>query len=94
MKLQIFAVRDSKSGQFGTPMFMQSVGIVLRSLGDEVNKGGDNSIISQHPEDFELFHLGEWDTDSSRFDLFPDPKTLVLCGSLKINGSGAHAVRQ
>lgn len=87
MKLLIFAVRDSKSSQFGTPMFLQSEGIAVRSLGDEVNKGSADSIISQHPEDFELFYLGEWDTESSQFALLPAPRSVVLCASLKVRGT-------
>lgn len=87
MKLYIFAVRDSKSSQFGTPMFLQSEGIAVRSLGDEVNKGNSDSIVAQHPEDFELFHLGEWDTDSAQFVLLPAPRSVVLCTSLKVRGN-------
>lgn len=85
MNLQVFTVRDSKSNTFGSPMFLQTVGTCIRSLADEVNKNQE-SMVYQHPEDFELFHLGQWDTDTARFELFPDPKSVVVCSQLK-NGS-------
>lgn len=86
MKLQIFVIRDSKSNSYGNPMFLQTPGTAIRSLSDEVNKNKE-SMVYNHPEDFELFHLGEWDAITSRFELFTDPRSLGVCTNFKVNGS-------
>lgn len=86
MKLYVFALRDSKSAQFGTPMFLQSEGVCVRSLSDEVNKNKE-SMVHQHPEDFELFYLGDWDTETCVFTLLPAPRSVVLCSSLKVGSA-------
>lgn len=68
MKLFIFAVRDSASDQFGNPMFLISSGQAMRSFTDEVNREAPDNLMFQHPDDFELFELGEFDTVSGVFD--------------------------
>lgn len=87
MKIQVFALRDLKSNQFGSPLFLQNVQVCLRSLSDEVNSGDSSSLVRQHPEDFELYHLGEWDPQTARFELFADPRSIVLAGTLKQGAS-------
>lgn len=87
MKLQIFVVRDSKANTFGNPFFLSSVGVAVRSLSDEINRQQDPTTLSNHPEDFELYHLGEYDPIPGRFELFPDPRSVTVCSQLKVNGS-------
>lgn len=89
MKLQVFAVRDAKAQTFGNPFCFPTAGVALRSLASEVNKGGPDSMIAQHPDDFEIFHLGEFDPQVARFDLFDDPRPLMLASGLKTSGNGS-----
>lgn len=57
----VCAVRDSAAGVFGQPIFVPSLGVANRSFADEVNRVDANNQLNVHPEDFELFHLGEFD---------------------------------
>jgi len=67
MKLNIFAVRDQATDQFGNPMFLVSTGQAIRSFGDEINNKESNNLLNKHPEDYALYHLGEYDTDTGTF---------------------------
>jgi hypothetical protein len=78
VNLLIFAVRDAKSDQFGTPMFLVSAGQALRSFSDEVNSKSDAaSLIAKHPSDFDLFQLGSYDTETGLFSCAA-PRQLAL----------------
>lgn len=68
MKRLIFAVRDRASDTFGNPMFVPSRGQAIRSFADEVNRVSSENILSQHPEDFDLYELGFYDDDTALFD--------------------------
>lgn len=83
MIYQICVVRDLAIGAFGVPFFVQSVGQAKRSFGDEVNK--PDSPIHQHPEDYELFHLGSYDDGSTHFDLAAVPMPLGSARSYLID---------
>ncbi len=62
MKFKIFTVFDSKAEAFNTPFFLAAKGQAVRAFEDEVNS--ENSEFSKHPEDYTLFCLGEYDSDT------------------------------
>lgn len=68
MKLRIFAVRDSATQSFGTPMFMVANGQAVRSFSDEVNRQDKDNQLYSHPDDFELYVVGEYSTDDGSFE--------------------------
>lgn len=67
MKMQVFCVRDRASDQYGNPMFLLSSGQALRSFADEVNRAASDNLMFQHPDDFDLYYLGEFDTSDGVF---------------------------
>ena len=69
MKLKIFAVRDRATDQFGTPMFLMAIGQAVRSFTDEVNRMDKDNQLYLHPDDFDLYTLGEFDSDSGLFSV-------------------------
>lgn len=83
MKLQIFAVRDRATDQYGNPMFLVSAGQALRSFSDEVNRQDTNNSIYQHPDDYDLFSLGIYDTDTGLFQT-NNPQQIGIGKDLKI----------
>lgn len=74
MILKMFALMDSKVGEFMQPWFSQHTGQATRAVADLVNDGGE-SMISRHAEDFALFELGQFDTTTGQFELHP-PQSL------------------
>jgi len=57
--LGAFTIRDSASEAFMRPFFAQSKGSAIRSFSDMVN--GSDHPISDHPADYTLFEVGEFD---------------------------------
>lgn len=67
MRRAVCAVYDSAINSYGQPFFVSAVGAALRSFVDEVNrKAGDNQL-NQHPEDFVLFYLADFDDETGEF---------------------------
>lgn len=65
----VVAVKDLAVGAFSRPVFVPSVGVAMRSFRDEVMrqaKPGENQMFD-HPEDFELWLLAEFDEDTGVF---------------------------
>lgn len=58
-KLKAYSVRDSKTELFHLPFFTQTHGDAERSFSATVNN--PQTTINQFPEDFDLWHIGEYD---------------------------------
>ena len=84
MKMVICSIRDSAADAYGRPFFLPSVGVAIRSFTDEVNRSSEDNQIYQHPEDFDLFELGEFDDNTGRFVLLDMPKQLALGRMVKV----------
>lgn len=67
MKLKIYAIRDQQVDAFSTPIFMVSTGHAIRGFSDQVNDKTENNMLNKHAEDFALYALGEFDTDTGEF---------------------------
>jgi len=76
MKQEIFAIYDSKAAQYWKPMFFDTKGIAIRSFMDSLKD--TSNLITQHPEDFTLFHLGTFDTTTAKFDQLSTPNSAGL----------------
>lgn len=66
-RLVIVSVRDSAVKAFMRPFYAPTLEAALRSFYDEVKRGGDDNMMSKHPDDFELWYLGEFDEESGVF---------------------------
>lgn len=70
MRLYVFCVKDRATDAFGTPMFLQATGQAVRAFTDEINRKVEDNQLFHHPDDFDLYELGEFDTDEGSFDVF------------------------
>ncbi|WNK12758.1 MAG: nonstructural protein [Microvirus sp.] len=68
MNLCVFAVRDRATDSFGTPFFVASKGQALRSFSDEVNRKVDDNMLNKHSEDYDLYELGTFNSETGLFD--------------------------
>lgn len=79
MMTMCFSVFDTKAAVFGTPFFMPREAMAIRSFEDLTNDG--KSLVFNHPEDFSLYHVGDFDDDSG--EMVPvKPRNLVTAASL------------
>ena len=85
MKLVLCTVKDRAADAFGRPMFVPSVGVAIRSFSDEVNRKDPDNQLHNHPDDFDLYELGEFGDNTGFFALHDQPKLLSLGKQVKIN---------
>lgn len=78
--MKIVAVRDAAMGEYMSPFIVQNVGMAIRSFGDEVGK--DDSPLNKHPEDYELFEIGEYDPSTAKIVSY-EPKQLARATQYK-----------
>lgn len=83
MKTLIFCVKDRATNLFGTPMFLMATGQATRSFSDEVNRKEAGNQLNSHPDDFDLYTLGFFDSDAGAFETFAPE--LVVRGKDVIN---------
>lgn len=74
-RLVVCALYDKKVEAFGRPMFVTHINSAVRSFTDEINN--PDSELYKHNEDYDLFHLGEWDDSSAVFDVLVKPEFVV-----------------
>lgn len=74
MKLHILATRDIVANVYGQPIFTPHVGGAIRSFGDECKRKEPGNLLAQHPEDFELVYLGQYDDANATIDTTLGPQ--------------------
>lgn len=82
MKLQIFAVYDHKSQTYGTPFFKTHMGVAIRDFGDAAQD--PQTTICRHPEDYQLFNVGEYDDSDASIKNFIPPILVSSASEFKI----------
>ena len=85
MKQIICTVKDRAADAYGRPMFVPSAGVALRSFSDEINRNNAENQLYNHPDDFDLYELGEFDDNTGLFSLHEQPKLLSLGKQVKIS---------
>jgi hypothetical protein len=62
MKLNVYSIYDSAAKAYTQPFFMHNDGLAIRAFQDNVNAPDNN--IANHPDQFTLFCIGEYDDSS------------------------------
>lgn len=75
--MKIVSIRDIKTNAFGNPIYVANLGGAVRSFGDECLKA-DGNPLSIHPEDYELYHLGEFNPDRDTTPEYSDDQVVTL----------------
>lgn len=86
MRLIICAVRDSAVAAYVRPFYVPAVGAAARGFGDEVNRV--DSDMHKHPDDYELFELGEFDEETGRFIILEVPRLVCRGKDVLISERG------
>lgn len=69
MLFKVIVTRDIKANVYSTPIFVPHVGQAIRSFGDACQKKDNdpNNVLGNHPEDFELILIGEYNDETAVF---------------------------
>jgi len=62
--MKVFSIYDCKAEAYLKPFFCQNRAVALRSFSDALAE--PQSGFAQHPEDFTLFEIGEWDESEGK----------------------------
>lgn len=77
-KLVVVSVRDRAADAFMNPFVVPSLGMAIRSFSDEVNN--PQGQMFAHPDDYDLYVLGMFDSDSGKFEVSEDMPKQVSIG--------------
>lgn len=80
MNLKVFSVRDSKAGVYNTPFFQHQIGEAERTFRKLVND--NQSMISQFPDDYDLYYLGDYDDQTGVINALQTPQHIVKAVNL------------
>jgi len=80
----IVSVRDTAAEAFGRPMYLQSLGVAIRSFTDEVNREDKDNQLFNHPDDFDLYEFGVFDDSIGKYELRDNPTVIVRGKDVKI----------
>jgi hypothetical protein len=80
----IVSVKDSAAEAFGRPMYLQSIGVAIRSFTDEVNREDKDNQLFNHPDDFDLYELGVFDDSTGTYQIRDNPNVIVRGKDVKI----------
>lgn len=90
MITQVVAIKDRALDAFMNPFHAQTLGQAIRSFSDEINRKAQDNNMNQHPEDYDLYHLGAFDNTTGRFTNEEEqPKQIAIgknCSIARIPG--------
>jgi len=78
--LQMFSVYDVKAEVYSQPITAPTINTMGRILGDVLAEG--SHAYAKHPEDYVLFHLGEFDDSTGQVDPLNAPNSLFSLKTL------------
>jgi hypothetical protein len=82
MKYAVCAVKDRAVDAFNRPLYVPTVGVAIRSFTDELNR--KDSELAAHPEDYDLYELGQWDDQTAQFTPLEVPRVITRAQDLAI----------
>ena len=76
MHLFVVCVKDRAAEVFNRPFFVPHRNVAIRDFTDEVNRAAADNQLNKHPDDFDLYLLGEFNDNSGEFSI-STPQVLV-----------------
>jgi hypothetical protein len=94
MKQGLYAIFDRASGVYDGPLRGQADGVVIRQFCDLAV--GDDHPVAQHPEDYTLFKIGEFNDGTGELEPMVPEKLInggeAVSQSRKVNGAHLEEV--
>lgn len=73
----IVSVKDRAADVFNRPFFVPHRNVAIRDFTDEVNRSAADNQLNKHPDDFDLYLLGQFDDNNGTFIVEEAPMVLV-----------------
>lgn len=81
MQKKIYSIRDSKGELYNQPFFLNTHGEAERTFRSLAND--PKSMVGMYPEDYDLFHIGEFDDSTGVLTPLPTPTHIAKGISMK-----------
>lgn len=81
MRVNVFAVYDSKAATYGQPFFSPTIGSAMRAFHTACLD--PQSMLAKHPADFSLMQLGTFDDDTGELIGLNPPVNIGLAANFK-----------
>lgn len=75
MIINLYSIRDEQSS-FGNPFACPSDGMAIRDFASAVNCSPDRSAIAYAPQDFVLYKIGKFDTETAQ--VMPETQAIYM----------------
>lgn len=86
----MYSIRDSKSEIFNAPFYKSTHGEAERDFTKLVND--DKSMLSQFPEDFDLYYLGVYDDNTGKIMARDTPEHVTKAALVKRSSTTLQSV--
>lgn len=83
MKLVVVSIYDRAASAYSRPVYTASTGLAIRSFQDECNRDAQDNEVFKHPEDFDLFYLGDFNDEDGFLDQLERPQLLMTASQAK-----------
>lgn len=80
MILRICAIFDVKAKAYMLPQFFPTVAVARRGVAAAVNDPAAG-FLHKNPEDFILYHLGDFNDETGQFTQLPNPDVVLHCAT-------------
>jgi len=87
-QIRLFAIRDNKVGTYNNPFCASHLAQVTRDLTEVAND--PKSMLCKHPQDFELYELGTFDSNTGAIDTEIKPRFLHNISEFKTPNNGEN----
>jgi hypothetical protein len=75
----VVSVKDRAADVFVNPFTVPHRNVAIRDFTDQVNSAGADNPLNKHPDDFDLYLLGEFDDNTGMFSS-PEGVTVLVRG--------------
>lgn len=81
--LYVFAIFDAAINAYIRPMYFQSKGQAIRAFLDEAGRNAPDNTMHHHPEDYSLYYLGTWDSNTGQHESEKTPHRIAQATDAK-----------
>lgn len=78
MRYTMVSVFDRAAECFGVPQFCATPAQALRGFRDQVNRKGDGNVVADHPEDFDLYEVGQFNDSDGYVDMCKNEEEKIV----------------
>lgn len=68
---KIFSTYDRTAEMYSSPFVAPNSGVAIRGFSDAIMNSQQKSDLTQHPDDFDLYELGEFDASTGTIYVVP-----------------------